>query len=233
MTIFDRMRTVIENRFLTDTLRVYPLTRATNGKGMFTEVLGTPFEYEGSIEIPCFVKRSRQFFRGAEVFDAEAIENEYEIHIPYDAPLSPDHSIYYKGVFLEILKMGDLITNNPTKWFLAGNASAGAGLTNFSITNIAEVINELEVTFTPTVIGGLPPYTYSWDFGDGGGTSTLEIPTHVYTVPGDYTVTLTVTDNDGLETSAISPITVDVSLNILLENNFALLTEDSNNIIQE
>ena len=36
--------------------------------------------------------------------------------------------------------------------------------------------------------------TYFWDFGDGN-TSTLENPIHVYQSPGDYEVTLTVTDS--------------------------------------
>ena len=35
--------------------------------------------------------------------------------------------------------------------------------------------------------------TYSWSFGDGG-TSTAANPTHAYAAPGDYTVTLIVTD---------------------------------------
>lgn len=34
--------------------------------------------------------------------------------------------------------------------------------------------------------------TFAWDFGDGN-TSDLENPTHSYTLPGDYTVALTVT----------------------------------------
>jgi len=38
---------------------------------------------------------------------------------------------------------------------------------------------------------------YSWNFDDGD-TGTGETPTHVYTTGGTYTVTLTVTDNDGL-----------------------------------
>jgi len=39
--------------------------------------------------------------------------------------------------------------------------------------------------------------SWSWNFGDGG-TSTLQNPTHTYTVNGIYTVSLTVTDNNGL-----------------------------------
>ena len=38
--------------------------------------------------------------------------------------------------------------------------------------------------------------SYAWDFGDGS-TGTDISTTHSYSLPGDYTVTLTVTDNDG------------------------------------
>ena len=37
---------------------------------------------------------------------------------------------------------------------------------------------------------------YAWDFGDGNGSS-LASPSHIYTLPGSYTASLTVTDNDG------------------------------------
>lgn len=42
-----------------------------------------------------------------------------------------------------------------------------------------------------------------WDFGDGQ-TSTLEAPTHTYAAPGDYLVTLTVTDANGQDDLATS-----------------------------
>lgn len=38
--------------------------------------------------------------------------------------------------------------------------------------------------------------SYHWDFGDGQ-TSDMMNPTHVYDTPGSYTVTLTVTDDEG------------------------------------
>ncbi len=38
--------------------------------------------------------------------------------------------------------------------------------------------------------------SHAWEFGDGG-TSTAANPSHTYAAAGNYTVTLTVTDNDG------------------------------------
>ncbi len=51
--------------------------------------------------------------------------------------------------------------------------------------------------------------SYVWDFGDGGVASGPS-PTHSYSVDGNFTVTLTATDNDGLTgtdstTAAINP----------------------------
>ncbi len=40
------------------------------------------------------------------------------------------------------------------------------------------------------------PFTFLWDFGDGGSATTLEA-THAYASTGPYTVTLQVTDRDG------------------------------------
>jgi len=55
------------------------------------------------------------------------------------------------------------------------------------------------VTFTSTS-GGLGKLTYAWDFGDGLGSSSAARPTYSYTVPGIYSVTLTITDTTGTET---------------------------------
>ena len=50
------------------------------------------------------------------------------------------------------------------------------------------------IEFEADVTGGQSPYTYHWDFGDGL-FSDRESPTHTYKESGDYTLTLTVTDN--------------------------------------
>ncbi len=56
----------------------------------------------------------------------------------------------------------------------------------------------LPVQFTDTSQGG--PTSWAWDFGDGA-TSALTNPAHTYAVPGNYTVTLTVTNTKGTDTS--------------------------------
>ncbi len=50
---------------------------------------------------------------------------------------------------------------------------------------------------------------YEWDFGDGS-TGTGVAPTHNYTAPGDYLVTLTVSDNNTPPLTANDSITVEV-----------------------
>ena len=39
--------------------------------------------------------------------------------------------------------------------------------------------------------------SWLWDFGDGSADSTEQFPIHPFAAPGEYEVTLTVTDNDG------------------------------------
>jgi PKD repeat protein len=52
----------------------------------------------------------------------------------------------------------------------------------------------LLVSFTSTVTGGVPPYTYLWTFGDGS-TSIAANPGHRYTSADTFTVTLQVSDS--------------------------------------
>lgn len=60
---------------------------------------------------------------------------------------------------------------------------------------IAPMIDEM-VYFTGTVVGGTPPFTYTWNFGDGTGLFSYLIPyaTHSFASLETFTVSLTVED---------------------------------------
>lgn len=63
--------------------------------------------------------------------------------------------------------------------------------------------------------------TYTWDFGDGTESSDGVNPEHIYTLPGTYTASLTVTDAEGLTSTATIDIIVTegTKKDILLETN--------------
>ena len=77
--------------------------------------------------------------------------------------------------------------------------------------------DELQCSFDGSAShdAGAPVVSYAWSFGDGG-TATGPTPSHTYAGAGTYSVTLTVTDNEGATGSAAqsvfaAPIQRDVS----------------------
>jgi large repetitive protein len=65
----------------------------------------------------------------------------------------------------------------------------------------------ISIQFTTTVFGGIPPFIYHWDFGDGT-TSNQQNPTHNYTHAGNYTATFTVTDSENNQSSDIASVNI-------------------------
>ncbi len=87
----------------------------------------------------------------------------------------------------------------PTSTTVAG-AKQGEEDNEYELDVIAEAEPDegappLKVQFTASVeeeSGG--PYSFSWDFGDGSPKVTDQNPVHTYEKVGEYTATLTVTD---------------------------------------
>ncbi|MDD1683730.1 MAG: PKD domain-containing protein [Methanoregula sp.] len=73
----------------------------------------------------------------------------------------------------------------------------GAPVASFTAMPTSEIV-PATIQFNDTSDGS--PDTWSWDFGDGG-VSPQQHPTHVYTVPGIYTVSLTASNTFGDNTS--------------------------------
>jgi PKD repeat protein len=78
------------------------------------------------------------------------------------------------------------------QWYY-GVASANSPVANF--TSVATTTVGTAVAFSDTSTGG--PLTWNWNFGDGTAASVLQNPTHTFTAPGAYSVTLTAGNASG------------------------------------
>lgn len=127
-----------------------------------------------------------------------------------DGNMSNDQDPYHKymdnGTYTITLTVTDNTdaTNSNSKEVIVTNvgpnATAGCNKTNITVGDV--------VSFTGTGYDNDGSITsWFWDFGDGNN-SQLQNPTHVYSISGTYTVSLTVTDNDDATATAILTIVV-------------------------
>lgn len=81
-----------------------------------------------------------------------------------------------------------------------GGRRGGLGLPNFNQSSLlrvgigAQITACREISFQASFAVQTPDLVYAWTFGDGT-TSTLKDPVHTYATPGDYTVTLRITND--------------------------------------
>ncbi len=71
--------------------------------------------------------------------------------------------------------------------------------------NLSAGLAPLLVGFSVNGSGGLGPYTFAWEFGDGGSGSGAQVA-HTYTVPGRYNATVLLTDGFGSTNRTTYPI---------------------------
>ena len=74
--------------------------------------------------------------------------------------------------------------------------------------NVTSGSAPLAVSFSGNGSGGAPPYSYSWNFGDGSPSVAGRTAAHNYSQGGIYYATLTVTDSKGNPGRATVTITV-------------------------
>jgi uncharacterized membrane protein len=110
--------------------------------------------------------------------------------------LTPSHSYGDDGLYTVTLVVTDTAGQSQSDTLLvtvdnvAPTVSAGPDQTG-------EVGQPLNFNGSFTDPGLLDTHTIEWDFGDGGTAVGTLTPMHIYNAPGVYTVTLTVTDDDG------------------------------------
>ena len=107
---------------------------------------------------------------------------------------NPTHTYTIAGNYNVFLN----VTNSTGYW---SNKSRTQVVSDFLAANFTSAANPALVNvalgFSDTSVGG--PVTWNWTFGDigAGNTSTLQNPTHTYTVSGTYTVFLNITNSTG------------------------------------
>ena len=118
---------------------------------------------------------------------------------------------------------------NPASFITIGQEELGnfPPVANFTYTPENPTTNRV-IQFTDTSTDSDGTITsWLWDFGDGN-TSTLQNPTHQYNTPGNYSVNLSITDNDGASDFIEITITVTQSLvNILYPTDDTVLDKGS------
>jgi PKD repeat protein len=125
---------------------------------------------------------------------------------------NPSHTYASPGTYNAFVAVTDSIGNfavAPVTITVTGGPSPGPS--NLSVTAAVSPNwgpgPPLDVKFTSQAYGGTGPYTYSWDFGDGTGSSQ-EGPSHSYAATGWYTPTVTATDSLGHTASSRLTVTV-------------------------
>jgi PKD repeat protein len=156
-----------------------------------------------------------------------------QVDINFEADIQ---TIYYNGQFLESASWKNHVTQGGQQALEAVDLYADSAYSTavyWDDLSVAPPVPPLTcdadgpysgetgslIQFTGTATGGTPPYTWAWEFGDGG-TSTQQNPTHTYTTAGLYTVTLTVTDSASVtaQDTTTANITQKKEPNIVIES---------------
>lgn len=110
---------------------------------------------------------------------------------------SPVHSYSSSGTFMVTLMVGNAMgIGAPVKKdIIIVNDKPVA---DFEADETSHIWYPAQVSFTDMSIGK-DITSWLWSFGDGG-TTTIKNPVYLYTQPGEYTVSLTVSNNGGTDT---------------------------------
>ncbi len=138
---------------------------------------------------------------------------------PGESMIATAHGTAQDGQYANIgtvtaeLPDGTPVTDSDPSHYFGGTVVPPVA--NFTA-NATDGLAPLAVQFADTSDGS--PTGWAWEFGDGE-TSTEQHPVHVYTVPGNYTVNLTVTGPGGSdsETKAVYVVEIRPAINLTIE----------------
>jgi PKD repeat protein len=123
---------------------------------------------------------------------------------------NPSHTYSAAGTYTAKLTVTDSASpaNTATSTVTVKVSAVGSPLTATASALPTSGQVPLNVSFTGSASGGTPPYSYSWNFGDGSAASTAQNPSHTYSNPGTFTAKLTVTDSASPANTATSSVSI-------------------------
>ena len=102
------------------------------------------------------------------------------------------HTYNATGVFQVKMTVSDALSQTSTRWINV-TVNPAVPLTVTAIASPLAGLVPLIVKFNATPLGGTPPYSCEWRYGDGS-SSGYRNPTHQYNLTGTFDAKLTVTD---------------------------------------
>ncbi|KON29512.1 hypothetical protein AC477_05830 [miscellaneous Crenarchaeota group-1 archaeon SG8-32-1] len=125
---------------------------------------------------------------------------------------NPPNHVYTEGVYTVNLTIeendGDVNNYSISDFIVVGPQPNISPIADFVIESAANPVIHQSILFTDTSTDSDGTITsWNWNFGDQT-TSTARNPTHQYQNPGVYTITLTVTDDDGASQDTAQQISI-------------------------
>ncbi|NKF52551.1 M6 family metalloprotease domain-containing protein [Shewanella sp. WXL01] len=133
----------------------------------------------------------------------------------YSAPTKPQAGIKLPelGLTMEVIAQATDSTTATVRFKRDGVAPADLSA------SFSHSANQAEVSFNAQAAGGDGNYSYQWDFGVAGATSTEMTPSYIYGSSGDYTVSLTVTDGTGTSVNSSNNVRVVIDPQVTMTAN--------------
>ncbi|MDP8221506.1 MAG: PKD domain-containing protein [Candidatus Stygibacter frigidus] len=208
----------------------YFYVRNGNGDGYWGHMNWTGEYWTAQIDLYYFGENPINYFSLSDYGGMSSFAAQYVDFItePNGPPFDPGNLNELDWHILEGSPCIDAGDTDPVYYDPDGTV-ADMGAVYFDQGSEAPVVNDitgepvqgsapLVVQFTHDITG--PVTEYEWFFGEGG-TSSLPNPVYVFTIPGIYSVTLTVTGPGGTDTMTLTDYITVIELQIPPDANFS------------
>ena len=120
--------------------------------------------------------------------------------------VNPSHVYQNNGLYTVSLEITD-VNNCKDTLIRTDYIEVGAAYINFGADTLQANCAPLLVTFSDSSASNV--VSWFWDFGDNT-SSVLQNPSHLYTVAGEFDITLVITDNKGCKDTLLKPAFIDI-----------------------